>query len=141
MKRKIIKLTLIAASICIIIAMILILKIDTSHRTTVNDTVDSEYPTCSFEFDTDKHPSYNDAEGNTQKEHDATQLQSTSTTTATTTTRNTTTIQRTTKKHTTTKRDPYNVNDYCDPDDFYYDYYDDFWDYEDAEDYYYEHHE
>lgn len=35
--------------------------------------------------------------------------------------------------------DPYNANDYVDPDDFYYDHYDDFYDYEDAEDYYYEH--
>lgn len=31
--------------------------------------------------------------------------------------------------------DPYNASDYAHPDDFYYDYYDDFWDYEDAEDY------
>ncbi|MCQ4022453.1 MULTISPECIES: hypothetical protein [unclassified Ruminococcus] len=35
--------------------------------------------------------------------------------------------------------DPFNAKDYCDPDDFYHDYYDDFYDYEDAEDYYYEH--
>lgn len=34
--------------------------------------------------------------------------------------------------------DPYDVYDYSDPEDFYYDNYDDFWDYEDAEDYYYE---
>lgn len=39
------------------------------------------------------------------------------------------------------KDDPYNVNDYSDPEDFYDDNYDDFWDYEDAEDYYNEHHE
>ena len=32
--------------------------------------------------------------------------------------------------------DPYNVYDYSDPEDFYYDNYDDFWDYEEAEDYY-----
>ena len=31
--------------------------------------------------------------------------------------------------------DPYHASDYAHPDDFYYDYYDDFWDYEDAEDY------
>ena len=31
--------------------------------------------------------------------------------------------------------DPYGASDYAHPDDFYYDYYDDFWDYEDAEDY------
>ena len=31
--------------------------------------------------------------------------------------------------------DPYHAKDYVHPDDFYYDYYDDFWDYEDAEDY------
>lgn len=37
--------------------------------------------------------------------------------------------------------DPYNVNDYSTPEDFYYDNYDDFWDYEDAEDYYNENHE
>lgn len=36
--------------------------------------------------------------------------------------------------------DPYNVNDYSNEEDFYYDNYDDFWDYEDAEDYYREHH-
>jgi len=35
--------------------------------------------------------------------------------------------------------DPYNARDYSDPDDFYFDYYDDFFDYEDAEDYWYEH--
>lgn len=33
------------------------------------------------------------------------------------------------------KDDPYNAKDYVDPDDFYYDNYDDFWDFEDAEDY------
>lgn len=32
--------------------------------------------------------------------------------------------------------DPYGAKDYSDPEDFYYDNYDDFWDYEDAEDYY-----
>ena len=32
------------------------------------------------------------------------------------------------------------VNDYYDPEDFYYDNYDDFWEYEEAEEYYYEHH-
>lgn len=37
--------------------------------------------------------------------------------------------------------DPYNVNDYSNEEDFYYDNYDDFWDYEDAEDYYNEHHD
>lgn len=31
--------------------------------------------------------------------------------------------------------DPYNASDYSDPEDFYEDNYDDFWDYEDAEDY------
>ncbi len=41
----------------------------------------------------------------------------------------------------TKKKDPYNVNDYSDPEDFYYDNYDDFWDYEDAEDYYYDNYE
>lgn len=47
----------------------------------------------------------------------------------------------TTKKSTTKKKsDPYDVYDYSDPEDFYYDNYDDFWDYEDAEDYYNEHH-
>lgn len=35
--------------------------------------------------------------------------------------------------------DRYNVKDYSDPEDFYDDNYDDFFDYEDAEDYYYEH--
>lgn len=34
---------------------------------------------------------------------------------------------------------PYNAKDYYDPEDFYEDNYDDFWDYEEAEDYYYEH--
>lgn len=38
-----------------------------------------------------------------------------------------------------TPSDPYDVYDYSDPDDFYYDHYDDFFDYEDAEDYFYEH--
>ena len=36
--------------------------------------------------------------------------------------------------------DPYQAKDYAHPDDFYYDYYDDFWDYEDAEDYWEKHH-
>ena len=31
--------------------------------------------------------------------------------------------------------DPYHADDYAHPEDFYFDYYDDFWDYEDAEDY------
>ena len=34
------------------------------------------------------------------------------------------------------KEDPYNVYDYSDPEDFYYDNYDDFYEYEEAEDYY-----
>jgi len=38
------------------------------------------------------------------------------------------------------KDDPYNVYDYSDPEDFYYDNYDDFWEYEEAEDYFNEHH-
>ena len=38
------------------------------------------------------------------------------------------------------KSDPYNVYDYSDPEDFYYDNYDDFWEYEEAEDYFNEHH-
>ena len=47
----------------------------------------------------------------------------------------------TTKKSTTKKKsDPYDVYDYSDPEDFYYDNYDDFWDYEDAEDYFNGHH-
>lgn len=37
------------------------------------------------------------------------------------------------------KNDEYNAKDYVDPEDFYDDHYDDFFDYEDAEDYYYEH--
>lgn len=45
----------------------------------------------------------------------------------------------TTKKTTSTKSDPYDVNDYYFPEDFYYDHYDDFFDYEDAEDYFYDH--
>ena len=36
--------------------------------------------------------------------------------------------------------DPYNVQDYVDPEDFYYDYYDDFFDFEDAEDYWNDNH-
>lgn len=35
--------------------------------------------------------------------------------------------------------DPFDVNDYSHPDDFYYDHRDDFYDFEDAEDYFYEH--
>ena len=35
--------------------------------------------------------------------------------------------------------DPFEAREYPDPDDFYYDYYDEFEDYEEAEDYYYEH--
>lgn len=34
--------------------------------------------------------------------------------------------------------DPYDVYDYSDPEDFYYDNYDDFWEYEEAEEYYYD---
>lgn len=37
--------------------------------------------------------------------------------------------------------DPYDVNDYSNEEDFYYDHYDDFFDYYDAEDYYNEHHD
>ena len=47
------------------------------------------------------------------------------------------------KKSSTKKKsssDPYHAKDYAHPDDFYYDYYDDFWDYEDAEDYWEAHH-
>lgn len=53
-----------------------------------------------------------------------------------------TTKHTTTKKEkSTTKKDPYDVNDYDDEEDFYYDHYDDFFDYYDAEDYYRDHHE
>lgn len=50
---------------------------------------------------------------------------------------------KTTTKSSSSKKksDPYDVYDYSDPEDFYYDNYDDFWDYEDAEDYYNEHHD
>ncbi|MDO5124993.1 MAG: hypothetical protein Q4D35_01275 [Ruminococcus sp.] len=61
------------------------------------------------------------------------------TTTKTTTTRKSTYVPRKTSK-TTTKYDEYDVYDYVNPEDFYYDNYDDFFDYEDAEDYYYDHH-
>jgi hypothetical protein len=44
------------------------------------------------------------------------------------------------RKTTTQKSDPYNAKDYMDPEDFYEDNYDDFWDFEDAEDYWDEHH-
>ncbi len=47
------------------------------------------------------------------------------------------------RKSSTNKKsssDPYHAKDYAHPDDFYYDYYDDFWDYEDAEDYWEKHH-
>ena len=47
------------------------------------------------------------------------------------------------RKSTTNKKstsDPYQAKDYAHPDDFYYDYRDDFWDYEDAEDYWERHH-
>ena len=37
--------------------------------------------------------------------------------------------------------DPYDVNEYSTPEDFYDEYYDDFWDYEEAEDYYNSYHE
>lgn len=48
----------------------------------------------------------------------------------------------TTKPPSTTKKkeDPYDVDDYCHAEDFYYDHYDDFFDYYDAEDYFNEHH-
>ena len=36
--------------------------------------------------------------------------------------------------------DPYHAKSYSDPEDFYYDYYDDFWEFEEAEDYWNEHH-
>ena len=64
---------------------------------------------------------------------------STTTTTkkAATTTKNTT--SSTSKKTTTTRSDPFDVQDYSDPEEFYYYHYDDFYDYEDAEDYFNEH--
>ena len=64
---------------------------------------------------------------------------STTTTTkkAATTTKSTT--SSTSKKATTTRSDPYDVQDYSDPEEFYYYHYDDFYDYEDAEDYFNEH--
>lgn len=60
-------------------------------------------------------------------------------TTKKTTTKKYTTKRTTVKKKTTKKYDPYDAADYYDPEDFYYDHYDDFFDYEDAEDYFYEH--
>ena len=56
---------------------------------------------------------------------------------STTTTKSTT--SSTSKKTTTTRSDPYDVQDYSDPEEFYYYHYDDFYDYEDAEDYFNEH--
>ena len=51
-------------------------------------------------------------------------------------------VPYTPKKNTKSKSDddPYDVNDYSNAEDFYYDHYDDFFDYYDAEDYYNEHH-
>lgn len=51
-------------------------------------------------------------------------------------------VPYTPKKSTKTDKDddPYDVNDYSNEEDFYYDHYDDFFDYYDAEDYYNEHH-
>ncbi|MCQ2353490.1 MAG: hypothetical protein MJ102_00110 [Clostridia bacterium] len=51
-------------------------------------------------------------------------------------------VPYTPKKNTKSKSDddPYDVNDYSNEEDFYYDHYDDFFDYYDAEDYYNEHH-
>lgn len=43
------------------------------------------------------------------------------------------------KYYSSKNNDPYDAKDYVDPDDFYYDHYDDFYDYEDAEDYYHGH--
>ena len=60
-------------------------------------------------------------------------------TTRKTTTYKYTTKRTTTKKTTTKKYDPYDAADYYDPEDFYYDHYDDFFDYDEAEDYFYEH--
>lgn len=37
------------------------------------------------------------------------------------------------------RKAPFDAADYYDPEDFYYDHYDDFFDYEEAEDYFYEH--
>ena len=53
----------------------------------------------------------------------------------------TTTQRHTTKRHTTKKYDEYDVYDYSNEEDFYYDHYDDFYDYYEAEDYYNEHHD
>jgi hypothetical protein len=51
-------------------------------------------------------------------------------------------VPYTPKKNTKPKNDddPYDVNDYSNEEDFYYDHYDDFFDYYDAEDYYKDHH-
>lgn len=43
--------------------------------------------------------------------------------------------QRNSNKSTTRKADEYDAHDYDDPEVFYEDHYDDFWDHEDAEDY------
>ncbi len=51
----------------------------------------------------------------------------------------TTPKRNTYRKSTTEESDSLNVKDYRDPEDFYYDNYDDFFEYEDAEEYYYEH--
>ncbi len=54
---------------------------------------------------------------------------------ATTSPTPTSTPKRSSTTTTANKDDPYNAGDYSDPDDFYFDHYDDFWDFEDAEDY------
>ncbi len=64
---------------------------------------------------------------------------STTTTTKKAATTNKSTTSSTSKKTTTTRSDPYDVQDYSDPEEFYYYHYDDFYDYEDAEDYFNEH--
>ena len=56
-----------------------------------------------------------------------------------------TTTKRTTTKRTTTQRtkktttDPYHAKDFYNPEEFYDEHYDDFFDYYDAEDYWYDH--
>lgn len=54
---------------------------------------------------------------------------------------NGTNYTRSSSKNTGKSEDPYDVNEYSDPEDFYYDNYDDFWEYEEAEDYYNDYHD
>ena len=112
--------------IAIVAAVVLVLawifKDDNSHSKNLHSSFSYIEPANSW-----KYGSANRSKYDTPKSSDTKKASSTSSS------------KSSSSKKSTKNDDPYDAKSYAHPDDFYYDYPDDFWDYEDAEEYWEDH--